>query len=70
MSLDQFHNTIDVNLTGCFLFAREFLRSLKASGATKEAASIVLVGSTCTRDPDSQHHTHTRARTHTLTHTC
>lgn len=46
MTLDQFHNTIEVNLTGCFLFAREFLRLLKAHEAKKEAANIVLVGST------------------------
>jgi len=47
MSLDQWHNTIEVNLTGCFLFAREFLRQLKdGCGGKKDAAGIVLVGST------------------------
>jgi len=39
---------VQVNLTGCFLFAREFLRQLKdGCGGKKDAAGIVLVGSTC-----------------------
>jgi len=46
MTLDQFHNTIEVNLTGCFLFAREFLCHLKGTTEARDAANIVLVGST------------------------
>lgn len=31
MSLDQFKNTLDINLTGTFLFAREVLEFLEFS---------------------------------------
>jgi NAD(P)-dependent dehydrogenase (short-subunit alcohol dehydrogenase family) len=44
MTLEQWHNTISVNLTGCFLFSREFLRMLKRGNC--EYGNIVLVGST------------------------
>lgn len=47
MSLQQWHNTIDVNLTASFLVCREYLRALrKADESVKTKASIVLVGST------------------------
>jgi len=44
LSLDQWNNTLDVNLTGVFLCVRAFFRNLiKYPG---KSASIVLVGST------------------------
>ncbi|RDB23571.1 Nodulation protein G [Hypsizygus marmoreus] len=46
MSLDQWKNTIDVNLTSSFLVAREFLRGLQgAPEDVKAYASIVFIGS-------------------------
>ncbi len=45
MSLDQWHNTIEVNLTGCFLFAREFMRLLRVH--QRISPCIILIGSTC-----------------------
>jgi len=44
MSLEQWSNTINVNLTGGFLFAREFLRSLEQF--KRETGNIVLIAST------------------------
>ncbi len=44
LSLDQWNNTLDVNLTGVFLCVRAFFRNLiKYPG---KSASIVLIGST------------------------
>ncbi|HVS16661.1 MAG TPA: SDR family oxidoreductase [Thermoanaerobaculia bacterium] len=44
MSLDQWRDTLAVNLTGAFLCCRAFLRHLE--DAPRESASIVLIGST------------------------
>jgi len=44
MTLDQWENTLKVNLTGFFLFAREFLKQLKE--AQSSHGNIVMVGST------------------------
>jgi 3-oxoacyl-[acyl-carrier protein] reductase len=44
MSLDQWRQIIDADLTSAFLTCRAFLRHLKE--APREAASIVMVGST------------------------
>lgn len=44
MSLDQWNNTLNVNLTGFFLFAREFLKQLRDAKA--QSGNIVMVGST------------------------
>ncbi len=44
LPLDQWRDTVAVNLTGAFLCCRAFLRQLRAAGA--ESGSIVLVGST------------------------
>ncbi|HVS63094.1 MAG TPA: SDR family oxidoreductase [Thermoanaerobaculia bacterium] len=54
MSLEQWQDTLDVNLTGAFLCCRAFLRHLEARaaqgpaapGGAVERASIVLIGST------------------------
>jgi NAD(P)-dependent dehydrogenase (short-subunit alcohol dehydrogenase family) len=44
MSLDHWKHTLDVNLNGTFLFAREFLRQLEKHRQT--AGNIVLISST------------------------
>ncbi|MHC4318064.1 MAG: SDR family NAD(P)-dependent oxidoreductase [Planctomycetota bacterium] len=44
MSLEQWHNTLETDLTSAFLTCRAFLRHL--ADIPHEAASIVLVGST------------------------
>lgn len=47
MTLDQWKNTIDINLTGIFLFCREFLRNLKKSlNLNFKNPNIVVIGST------------------------
>lgn len=48
MTLEQWSDTLAVNLTGAFLCCRAFLRHLeeRAGGEGVEAASIVMVGST------------------------
>ncbi|EIW74803.1 NAD(P)-binding protein [Coniophora puteana RWD-64-598 SS2] len=47
MSLQQWNNTIGVNLTASFLVCRGYLRALRKAGESEKAkASIVLVGST------------------------
>eukprot|EP01089_Gocevia_fonbrunei_P016316 TRINITY_DN5008_c0_g1_i1.p1 TRINITY_DN5008_c0_g1~~TRINITY_DN5008_c0_g1_i1.p1 ORF type:complete len:182 (-),score=47.80 TRINITY_DN5008_c0_g1_i1:16-561(-) len=45
MTLDQFQNTIQVNLTGSFLFAKEFMIHLKQRKDC-QSANIVIIGST------------------------
>ena len=45
MSLEQWRKTIDINLTGYFLFSREFLKQLKTS-KNSQPANIVMIGST------------------------
>jgi 3-oxoacyl-[acyl-carrier protein] reductase len=44
MTLDQWQDTLAVNLTGAFLCCRAFLRHLEAE--PRESAAIVLIGST------------------------
>jgi len=62
MSLSQWNNTININLTGCFLFAREFVRQLEkyASSMSDEEkakfyAGVVIVGSTAGKFGESGH---------------
>jgi len=45
MTLSQWQNTLDTNLTGSFLLTREYLKQLKETKTTENVA-IVLVGST------------------------
>jgi NAD(P)-dependent dehydrogenase (short-subunit alcohol dehydrogenase family) len=52
MSLDQFMNTIHVNLTGTFLFTKHFLRNLDINGPPP---SIILIGSTAGRFGEAGH---------------
>lgn len=53
MSLDQWHATVETNLTGTFLTCRAFLRHL--ADVPREAASIVLVGSTAALFGEADH---------------
>ncbi|KAF7314573.1 hypothetical protein MKEN_00930700 [Mycena kentingensis (nom. inval.)] len=57
MSLERWRATLDTNLTGAFLVARELLKSLKAveDAKVKEKASIVFVGSTAGKYGEADH---------------
>lgn len=59
MELDQWKETIDVNLTGSFLLAKHFLKSLvdleEGKNHIKEKANIVFVGSTAGRFGEKGH---------------
>lgn len=47
MSLEQWNNTFNANLTSTFLIVRAFLRQVeKLSEEEKEKVSIILIGST------------------------
>jgi len=52
MSVEQFRRTIDVNLTGTFLFAKHFLRNIKAS---QKPPAVIIVGSTSGRFGEKYH---------------
>ncbi|KAF8189900.1 NAD-P-binding protein [Mycena galopus ATCC 62051] len=56
MTLQRWQTTLDTNLTGAFLVAREYLRGLeKASDVLKEKASICFVGSTAGKYGEAGH---------------
>ncbi|KZP27951.1 NAD(P)-binding protein [Athelia psychrophila] len=58
MSLSQWSNTLQTNLTSSFLVCREYLRALSnpdTSAALKENASIVLIGSTAGKFGEAGH---------------
>ncbi|KAK7046697.1 hypothetical protein R3P38DRAFT_3175971 [Favolaschia claudopus] len=56
MSLARWRATLDTNLTGAFLVAREYLRGLeKADAVAKEKASICFVGSTSGKYGEAGH---------------
>jgi 3-oxoacyl-[acyl-carrier protein] reductase len=68
MSLEQWRETLDVDLTSAFLVCRAFLRHLDAS--PREAASLVLVGSTAALFGEADHADYSAAKagmTHGLT---
>ena len=47
MSLEQWRNTFDINMTSSFLVVREYLKQLeRATEQARESASIVIIGST------------------------
>eukprot|EP00732_Lithocolla_globosa_P005267 Lithocolla_globosa_v1_NODE_5346_length_1257_cov_10.846922.p1 type:complete len:272 gc:universal NODE_5346_length_1257_cov_10.846922:110-925(+) len=54
MSLSQWKNTIDVNLTSSFLCMREFMRQLTTYSVTKNVA-IVMIGSTAGKFGEAYH---------------
>jgi 3-oxoacyl-[acyl-carrier protein] reductase len=53
MTLDQWHQTLEADLTSAFLTCRAFLRHLAA--APRESAAIVLVGSTAALFGEAHH---------------
>ena len=53
MSVEQFRRTVDVNLTGTFLFVKHFLKNLHANSQT--APAVVIVGSTAGRFGEAGH---------------
>jgi 3-oxoacyl-[acyl-carrier protein] reductase len=53
MSLEQWHNTLETDLTSAFLTCRAFLRHL--AEVRRETASIVLVGSTAALLGEADH---------------
>lgn len=56
MALDQWTNTLAVNLTGPFLLCRAYLQTLRsASDAVKEAANIIFIGSTAGKFGEAGH---------------
>jgi len=60
MSLKQWKRTIDVNLTGVFLFVREFMKQLKVFALTHHDVSsinacVILVGSTAGKFGEADH---------------
>ena len=58
MTLEQWNNTLSVNLTSSFLVVREYLRRLDSpavSDAQREKAAIILVGSTAGKYGEAGH---------------
>lgn len=56
MSLDQWSNTLAVNLTGPFLLCREYLKALRsAPETTKDTANIIFIGSTAGKFGEAGH---------------
>jgi len=56
MELNQWQNTLAINLTGPFLLCRAYFRTLrKASDAAKDAASIIFIGSTAGKFGEASH---------------
>ncbi len=56
MSLDQWNNTMAVDLTGPFLLCRAYLRALRnADEKAREAASIIFIGSTAGKFGEANH---------------
>jgi NAD(P)-dependent dehydrogenase (short-subunit alcohol dehydrogenase family) len=52
MPVEQFRKTIDVNLTGTFLFVKYFLRNLDVK---RNPPSIIIIGSTAGRFGEAGH---------------
>lgn len=56
ISLEQWRNTLDVNLTGAFLLSRCYLRAIRtAPESVKAVANIVLIGSTAGKFGEAGH---------------
>jgi len=52
MNLDDWNTTLDINLTGSFLFARSFLRQVSPTGT---APRICIIGSTAGKYGEAKH---------------
>lgn len=55
MSLEQWQHTLDIDLTGSFLFAREFLKQLKPQAEQMDNISITFIGSTAGKFGEANH---------------
>ncbi|KAK6404360.1 hypothetical protein LTR95_018872, partial [Oleoguttula sp. CCFEE 5521] len=56
MSLDQWQNTLSVNLTGPFLICKAYLRALgTAPASVKDHANIIFIGSTAGKFGEASH---------------
>eukprot|EP01130_Rhizamoeba_saxonica_P011932 TRINITY_DN4982_c0_g1_i2.p1 TRINITY_DN4982_c0_g1~~TRINITY_DN4982_c0_g1_i2.p1 ORF type:complete len:211 (+),score=51.19 TRINITY_DN4982_c0_g1_i2:43-675(+) len=62
MSLQQWNNTLSVNLTGVFLFAREFVKQMRDHLETQDEiaikqhhASVIIIGSTAGKFGEAGH---------------
>lgn len=62
MSLDQWNKTIGIDLTGAFLFAREYLRQLQGIDHSTSNNSIIFVGSTAGRFGEADHADYSTAK--------
>lgn len=63
MDLDQWNNTLAVDLTGPFLLCRAYLQALRtASNDVKNVASIVLIGSTAGKFGEWNHADYSAAK--------
>jgi len=60
MTLDQWHRTLDTDLTSAFLVCRAYLRHL--AEVPREAASVVLVGSTAALFGEADHADYSAAK--------
>lgn len=56
LDLEQWSNTLAIDLTGPFLLCRAYLRALRdADGKVKDAASIIFIGSTAGKFGEANH---------------
>lgn len=55
MTLTQWNKTLGINLTGSFLFAREYLKQLENLTGNVENVSIVFIGSTAGKFGEENH---------------
>ncbi|KAK5163890.1 uncharacterized protein LTR77_010284 [Saxophila tyrrhenica] len=63
MDLEQWSNTMAVDLTGPFLLCRAYLRVLKsADDSTKDAATIIFIGSTAGKFGEANHGDYSAAK--------
>jgi NAD(P)-dependent dehydrogenase (short-subunit alcohol dehydrogenase family) len=62
MSLQQWNETISIDLTGAFLFAREFLRQLEGIDPETRNVNILFVGSTAGTFGEADHADYSTAK--------
>ncbi len=56
MDLDQWNDTLAIDLTGPFLLCRAYLRALRnADDATKASANVIFIGSTAGKHGEASH---------------
>ena len=62
MTLEQWNMTIEIDLTGAFLYAREYLRQLRGIDPQSKNNSIIFVGSTAGRFGEADHADYSTAK--------